>query len=542
MGILASLGFITLLLTIGFRYNNWGLSFMIFLFSSVFAILLGLSNIEDVKKNWASRRCDLDIMVTSQLYKPSDDPRTGGEFASENFNFCVKSIMVSVISMALGPIVSMLNKQVDVAESISDMFNRMRTMQANFMKGFQSILDPFFKRFKNTGSAFGTSYHKMLSAMGRAFGITQAVLYIGMSLVLAVENFVHLVINVIMIVMYIILGFMILLFFLILPVFGLIIYTCQIIGNSPFGYLSTEVCGELCFDPNTRVLLANGKRKTLETCELGDVLEDGSKIEGILYASGKNEPMFVLDGIRVSGAHLVWFREKKTWIAAAHHPDAVLSLQKSERLICLRTSTRNIPLQGLTRLWKFRDWEELPPTIPFVDAMWDLLVSEIVNKKSTGQEVPSEHPMLKGSCMVMYNTGEMRGIAEVRIGDKIYSSQGFSTVTGIYKGEAEFGKGMELTDGIWKQEMDGTEWKHPTKGDSPSSEKGFHLTTESGCFWIQTKDFSGFVRDFTEVGAENLFLTYNYTRELLKKSSSREESCVSDSLLQVLLSSSQPIY
>ncbi len=142
----------------------------------------------------------------------------------------------------------------------------------------------------------------------------------------------------------------------------------------------------------------------------------------------------------------------------------------------------------------------------------------------------------------MYKTGELRSIAEAQIGDMLYTSEGFTKVTGIYKGEALFEKDTWLTDGLWIKDLVGGTWKHPSSQNKEKLlQKGFHLTTESGSFWVQTKDFSGFVRDFTEVGANNLFLTYNYTRALLKKSMNREESCVSDSLSQVLLSSSQLI-
>lgn len=539
MGILASLGFFISVLFIGFRYN-WNVAFLILLMTGVFAALLTLSNLDEIKENWNTRRCDLEVMITAQLFKPTDDPRSGGEFASENFDFCTRKILTDILKVFLLPIYGLLGEQVDVVESLAEMMNRLRTMQANFMKAFTGLMSPFQKRFEATGAEFAVNYQKILMAMGRAFGITQAILYIGMSLVLAVENFINLVINVIMIVMYIILGFMIILFFLLLPVFGLIIYTCQVIGNSPFGYLSYEVCGELCFDPTTRIRLKNGTVKPIGDCQLGDILEDEGTVEGVLWANGEKEPIFVLDGIRVSGSHLVWFAEKGEWIAAAQHPSASLSMSKCNRLVCLRTSTRNIPLHGLSTVWFFRDWEELPSNLPSSDTFWDVLVSEILNQKPS-MHTPEAHPLLLKSCRVMYKTGEMRSIGEVRIGDCIYSSQGFTTVTGLYNGRAEFGYNQEMTDGVWVKPLGQTEWAHPTFNGETTYQEGFHLTTESGCFWVQTKDFSGYIRDFTEVGAHNLFLTYNYTRSLLKKSFNREESCVSDSLSQVLLSSSQLI-
>lgn len=541
MGILATVLFLILILTIGFVYNNWTLSFLIFVMTSFFAILLAQSNIEEVIKQWSERRCDIEIMVTAHLFKPKDDVRTGGEFAAENFQFCVRKTFRQIITTALIPVFMMLNQQLDVTESINEVLNRFRVMMANLIDGFMKLLDPFFKRFKTTGNQFAVNQMKFLSAMGRAFGITQAALYIGMSLVTAIENFIHFVIRVVLIIMYIILGLMILIWFLILPVFVVIILTCQTIGNSPFGYLSKDVCGELCFDPQTRIQLKDGTIKSIGDCSVGDIFEDGTVIEGVLQVNGEKEQMYSLDGIRVSGAHLVWSEEEEEWISVAEHPDAQTSFAKCPILICLRTSTRIIPLRGLQTTWNFRDWEELPMNLPTSDTIWDFLVSEILNEKPNQGSTPEEIPLLRSICKVLYKTGEMRHLSEVSIGDCIYSSEGFTKVTGIYKGEAEFS--ADITDGVWLQELGSLDWRHSSlKTQERSKQKGIHLTTESGCFWIQTNDVSGFVRDFTEVGVKNLPLTYNYTRKLLKKSFSREESCVSDSLSQVLLSCSQPIF
>ena len=225
MGILATFLFLLLILTIGFVYNNWSLSFLILVMTSIFATLMAQSSVDEIMKQWESRRCDIDIMMVAQLFKPKDDPRTGGEFASENFQFCVKKTFREIITLALTPVFMMLNQQLDVTESINEVLNRLRVMMANLMDGFVKILEPFFLRFRTTGNQFALNQMKILSAMGRAFGITQAALYIGMSLVITIENFVQFVIRVVMIIMYIILGLMVLLWFLILPVFIVIIIT-----------------------------------------------------------------------------------------------------------------------------------------------------------------------------------------------------------------------------------------------------------------------------------------------------------------------------
>ena len=539
MGILATFFFLILILTIGFVYNNWTLSFVIFVLSSIFGVMLAQSNIEEVIKNWSSRRCDFEVMIAAQLFKPADDTRTGGEFAADNFQFCVKSTFRQIITLALSPVFMLMSQQLNAMDAVNNVLDRFRVMIATLYDGFQKLLDPFFKRFRTTGNQFALNQLKFLSAMGRAFGIAQATLYIGMSLVVAIENFVQFVIRVVMIIMYIILGLMIFMWFLILPVFALIIFTCQSIGNSSFGYLVQDVCGELCFDPETSLRLKNGMSVKIGNCKIGDVFEDGTVIEGILRVSGEKEPMYSLDGIRVSGAHLVWHEEE--WIPVAEHPEAIPSFYSSPFLICLRTSNRTIPLEGLTSVWTFRDWEELPMNLPTSDTIWDFLVAEILNEKPNQGPPPQEIPLLRPSCRVMYKTGEMRRISEVQIGDFLYCAEGFTKVTGIYIGQAEFSS--DFTDGIWIQELGESEWHHPHLSRTSSTvEQGIHLTTESGTFWIETNHISGFVRDFTEVGVHNLPLTYSFTRKLLKKSFSREESCVSDSLSQASLSCSQPIF
>jgi hypothetical protein len=536
MGILAAFFFLILILTIGFYYNNWTLSFMIFVFLAVFGVMLAQSSIEEVMREWPKRRCDFEVLIASQLYKPKDDTRSAGEFAADNFQFCVKKTFREILTLVLSPVFAMMNSQLNVMDAVNNALDRFRIMIATLFDRFLKILDPFFKRFRMTGNQFAVNQLKILTAMGRAFGIAQATLYIGMSLVVAIENFIKFVIRVIMIIMYVILGLMIFIWYLILPVFALIIVTCQLIGNSPFGYLVEDVCGELCFDPETNVLLENGVVQKITNCKIGDIFEDGTVIEGILRVSGEKEPMYSLDGIRVSGAHLVWHIDE--WIPVAEHPEAVPSFYSSPLLICLRTSNRTIPLEGLRSSWTFRDWEELPMNLPTSDTIWDFLVAEILNEKPTQQPPPQEIPLLKSTCKIMHKTGELRALSEVQIGDFIYCAEGFTKVTGIYIGQAEFSS--EITDGIWIQQLGESDWHHPTLPQTKSNvEKGFHLTTESGTFWIETKNISGFVRDFTEVGVHNLSLTYSFTRKLLKKSLSREESCVSDSLSQASLFCSQ---
>jgi hypothetical protein len=64
------------------------------------------------------------------------------------------------------------------------------------------------------------------------------------------------------------------------------------------------------------------------------------------------------------------------------------------------------------------------------------------------------------------------------------------------------------TDGVWWKD---TNWIHrPVDREEVCLTQGVHLITESGTFWVQTKDHSGIVRDFTEVGHTHLPETMDF--------------------------------
>ena len=129
--------------------------------------------------------------------------------------------------------------------------------------------------------------------------------------------------------------------------------------------------------------------------------------------------------------------------------------------------------------------------------------------------------MIGASCEILHGTGEKRPISSVKIGDLVFGDSGATRVTGIYKGTLV--PEDSFTDGVWVKK---DKWEHLKPSGKGTLKPGYHLTTESGTFWIDTKEFSGFVRDFTEVGVERLSLTYPFVQAILsiKKSTAKEEN------------------
>ena len=543
-----SLVMFIIVLYIGFRYNGWNLSFLIL------AMVLGLSvamtgvDIEATKRNWAERRCDVDAMMLGFLYKPSDDTRSSGDFAADNFTFCVKSIFRDIMKVLLAPLLLVIGKSIDSASILSDIFQALRGLKATFMEGFAKILDPFYRRFIATGAAYARNFGRLYSAMKRVGGIAVASIYMTMGLQLAIENFVRFVILVVLIIMFVIAALLILIWFGIIPFLFIIFAVITLLEVGGFGDMLGDLGSTFCFDPDTPVETKDGQTKPLSQCKVGDVLQDGSVIEGILNTDGTKEGLYSIDGITVSGSHLVWSQLRHEWIKVSELPDAAPISKELPVLICLRTSSRNIVLKGTSNVWKFRDWEELPLEEPNSDKVWDWLVNGIINEKpkdtlrKQGRPIiPTEDPLFGSECRVHDISGLRKPISEVKLGDSIYSKSGFTRVVGVYEGTAEMRTAFSFSDGVWLQ-TSVQSWAHPEFAGKDKQLGGYHLITEAGDFWVEADTYSGYTRDFTEVGSDQLPLTYSFTQALLKKYSSREESCVLDSLLQDFLCYSQPIF
>ena len=96
--------------------------FMLITFGLVFALGLVISGLErsSVMNNWTDRRCELPIIMTAMFFKPDSDPRSKGDFAKDNFDFCMKSIIEKFMTILMAPINALLGKHMNLATSASD--------------------------------------------------------------------------------------------------------------------------------------------------------------------------------------------------------------------------------------------------------------------------------------------------------------------------------------------------------------------------------------------------------------------------------------
>ena len=515
MSILLVLVFFSILLILGFGFGAWTVSFIMVLLTCGLGIIMGSTDIKAVMDDWANRRCDIDILFASFLFKPSNDPRSASEFASNNFTFCVKSVFADGFKVLMGPLLTILGKQFEVSDLLGEMLNVLRTVKGNAMSSFTKILDPVWSRFSKTGFLFAQGFQRMLSAMNRVGGIAMATLYMGIGIQVAIQNLVDFIVNVVIIIMNILVALVAVMFLILWPLIPFVILpTVDMLEAAGFGDRLGGLRNGFCFTPEMPIQLADGSFVPIWSLKADDILYNKSIVEGVLVVDGDDVPLFSIGSVLVSGEHLVYSSEMNQWIPVKKHPSAILTTQTSPTLICLRTSSREIHMEGL----RFRDWEEIPSGY---DTQWDTIINHLLNNENRftrDDKVPKEYPLIAASCEVLHKTGERRPISSVTIGDLLYGEDGYTRVTGIYKG-TPIGE-RELSDGVW---LKNAKWEHLfSSSNTKTKETGYHLTTDSGTFWVDAKDFSGFVRDFTEVGIDKIHLTYPFVERVLESELSKK--------------------
>ena len=218
----------------------------------------------------------------------------------------------------------------------------------------------------------------------------------------------------------------------------------------------------------------------------------------------------MLDGVRVSGEHLVLY--KNSFVPVKEHPDAIKT-GGLPTLWTLITSNRQIPVRGFKSDLIFSDWEEMPPG-PKSAAEWDKIVRVVINNGSNPAhtiKIPCHAPCFDSTIKVIKYQSGLVPLSSIVRGDWIMGKHTWTKVIGTCSRQLEGGlysHGNRMTDGVWIL-SENKSWKHPEGECDTRAWKGINLITDSGTFRIHLASFDSYiVRDFTEVGWKHLKETY----------------------------------
>ena len=520
-----------------------------------------------VMNRWTDRRCDLAVMVAAPFFKPDTDPRTSTKFATDNFEFCMKTYVDRFMEFFSAPLNAVLGKQVNLAEGASGMMNSIRNIAQTIYNAFASYMEKYFNKFKASVFEMSRIVQYLKMAMDRMNGIIMSIVYSGITMFRGMVNAIQFIIKIILLVCVIMLIIIIILFFILFPVMpiimttlGAIIITVTAMASVMSGSLAADAEDKkkgFCFSGDTLVSVWREEvvqRIPIKDVRIGDELqgEGRTRITAVIHMDGEGVELYDLLGVTVSESHLIKGTDG-VWKSVGQDERAKKTEKRERILYCLNTTTRIIPVRGSDgSVLSFRDWEEIDDDDEAGQYGWNELVLSLLNgqdmqwthsqwthsqwthSQQKDARMPTDIPLVAPERQVKTRRGFVsvsafttpQGDERVSFGWVLDRHGNEQRVLGFIRGEVEeYEQDGDST--LWNTEM--YEQQHgvwikgtvsclkPTTGAHPRLQ-GIHLITETGewILWDEGEKKEKIIRDFTEVGYDSIHNTYPFVSSRLR--------------------------
>ena len=93
-------------------------------------------------------------MFAAPLFKPSDDPRSPVQFATDNFYDNIMMIVTRVFGVFLVPVFKVFRLFLDSLLQTSDGLFNIKALLANMWNKWNKLVDPFMRRFQTVFHQF----------------------------------------------------------------------------------------------------------------------------------------------------------------------------------------------------------------------------------------------------------------------------------------------------------------------------------------------------------------------------------------------------
>lgn len=495
---------------------------------------------KSVMAHWATRRCELPVMVAGSFFKPELDPRTKSQFATDNFEFCMKRVVDGFIDLFIAPINALFGKQVNLAGGAMGALNGIRNIAQVLYNTFSAYLAQYFRRFSSSFSEVSRMIQHLRNAASRISAIALSLVYAGLSFFRGMINAIQVVIRVVLIICAIMLIIIILLWFILFPVIPIImsaltavVITVMAMAGILSASLSADAAdkkGGFCFATGSPVATTTGI-VPVEDIKVGTELQGCGTVTTVIIMEGDSIPLYDLKGILVSASHLVKGTDGH-WKSVSEDERAIPTDKKSKKIYCFNTTSNNIPLRASDdSIVLFRDWEEIANDDDNGQYIWNYMVSSILNQGTpyhlwgANLRAYCENPLMGKEVEVKTARGFVP-IKDIQLSDLIVDEKGEEQVVrGMVEGEMEgnstgddwVGELYVLKDHVWIRQPS-------TLSSGDRQQRGYSLMTEQGTIVIRhpVSKEECVIRDFTEVGYQMIHETYSFVETRLRMTESNK--------------------
>lgn len=350
-------------------FDLYGNSVVIFIFLTllvfiVFSYCKIMQTKEDIANDWTNQRCKPQNMLFAGLITHPEGV-SSFQYTSDNFQYCVQSILTNISGFALKPFQTMIESLTKVFENMSnsiqqsrEMMNKMRNGVREFSQDvlgrilnivipLQKVFISLMDTFQKIQASMTTSLYTMLGTYYTLQALMGAIL--------------EMIIKVLVALVIIIVGLWISPFTWPVAASMSAVFLGISVPLAIIVYFMTEVLHIKasaipklrCFDEDTPLTMKNGAKIAIKNTQVGDILADGSYITAKITVNSAGLKMYKLADIVVSESHLVLHQGK--WIRVSDYPGTTEVKFDKPFLYCLNTSNKQIVLNGVT----FSDWDEI---------------------------------------------------------------------------------------------------------------------------------------------------------------------------------------
>ncbi len=371
----------------------------IILFLTLWIIIMGyiysLIMKTEIENDWANQRCKGGIFM-------------GGK---ENLDFCIKQIMASVVSKSTSPLTYGATELTTFYAGLSQQIQSARNMLAYIRASITNIVRDILGRTMGVFIPIQVLFITINDMFYRAIAIFTTAMYMGIATILTMKKILETILTFIIVILISLASLIVIMWIFPFTWASAILFTAIFVSISipllmfvktvskvtDLGIPSLPKKPHVCFDKYTAIKLSTGGYCPIFRLKLGEILADGSKVTAKLKLSVLKSEMYYLNGIFVTGSHLV--KWKTTWIPVSNHPNSIKVPSYTKPYVyCINTTNGLIKIGDMI----FTDWDEM--------------LEEDFSRKFP-------------HSLVELNNGQKK-IKDINIGDILIDGQ---TVTGIAK-------------------------------------------------------------------------------------------------------------
>jgi len=356
-----------------------GSVFLIIIILLIFLFMAVKKNNIIIRKEWQKNKCKPEYAPVAGFINapPGSSFNEKLEFTKQNFNSCNVGILETNVKMFTTPLANAQNIIKVLFEMAKKIILKIHIIFKILKEKFLHFISEIFGKVAQILIEVQKFLFKIKDTFMKSAGVLQAIFLIIVAQAYTLITFINALIEsavVLLIILTAIISFLLsfawfLPMVFIPPAIALLaVYLAIGIPLLIVIIFSATITEELerrenmvCFYPETKIKLKNGKYKSMKNLNLGEKLSNNIEVIAVLRIKGTEKDKYykiysqeLKDYIFVTGSHLIMHPETKKFITVANFKNSEITNSWTNEMSCLVTSTHKIPI-GEYIFW---DWED----------------------------------------------------------------------------------------------------------------------------------------------------------------------------------------